>query len=66
MKQFSIALAALATLAFAGAANAEDKPMMDHGKMGGMHHGMMHHDGMMMHHHHHHHHHMMHKMMHDM
>jgi len=62
MKKFSLVLAALATLAVAGAASAEDKPMMKEGMQGGMHHGMHHHSmgmGMGMHHHHHHHHHHM-------
>jgi hypothetical protein len=52
MKKISFVLAALATIAFAGSATAEDKPMM---KEEGMH---MH----VHHHHHHHHHHMMHMM----
>ena len=72
MKKFSIALAALATIAFAGAANAQDR-MMDRGGMGmhrdgGMHRGMMHremHRGRMMMHRHHRHH-MMRKMMREM
>ena len=59
MKKFSLVLAALATLAVAGAARAEDKPMMKHGNMHrGMHHSM----GMGMERHHHHHHSMRHMM----
>jgi hypothetical protein len=53
--KISFVLAALATIAFAGSAAAEDKPMMNEG----MH--MHHHHHMHMHHHHHHHH-MMHMM----
>jgi hypothetical protein len=56
MKKISYVLAALATIAIAAPAVAEDKPMMHEGMHEGMHHGMHHH----MHvHHHYHHHHMM-------
>jgi hypothetical protein len=52
MKKVSYVLAALATIAIAAPAIAQDKPMM---KEGGMHHRMhhkmmMHHHGRMMHH----------------
>jgi Spy/CpxP family protein refolding chaperone len=49
MKKFSYALAALATIAIAAPAVAEDKPMMKKDDMG-MHHSMRHHHEMMMHH----------------
>jgi hypothetical protein len=62
MKKFSLVLAALATLAVAGAASAEDKPMMKEGMHGGMHHHMHHSMGMGMGMHHHHHHSMRHMM----
>jgi hypothetical protein len=61
MKKISYVLAALATIAIAAPAVAEDKPMMKGGMHEGMHHRM--HGGMMEthrhYHHHHHHHHMM-------
>jgi hypothetical protein len=52
MKKISCVLAALAAMAIAAPAVAQDKPMM---KEGGMHHRMhhrmmMHHEGRMMHH----------------
>jgi hypothetical protein len=62
MKKFSLVLAALATLAVAGAARAEDKPMMKEGMHGGMHRHMHHSMGMGMGMHHHHHHMMRHMM----
>jgi hypothetical protein len=55
MKKISYVLAALATIAIAAPAVAEDKPMMNEGMHEGMHHHR--HRGMEMHHHHHHHHH---------
>jgi hypothetical protein len=60
MKKISYVLAALATIAIAAPAVAEDKPMMKEGMHAGMHHGHMH-RGMetRRHYHHHHHHHMM-------
>jgi hypothetical protein len=61
MKKFSYVLAALATIAIAAPAVAQDKPMMKEG-MGGK--PMMHHHmHMHMHMHHHYHHHMMKKPM---
>ena len=68
MKKFSIALVALAALAFAGVGGAQAEGMhhgmgMHGGMHGGMHRGGMHRD---MGWHHHHHHHMMRRMMHDM
>lgn len=54
MKKISLVLAALATLAVASTASAEDRPMMKEGMHGGMHHRMHHEMGMGMHHHHHH------------
>jgi hypothetical protein len=53
MKKISYVLAALATIAIAAPAVAEDKPMMREGMHEGMHHHMDH--RMDMHHHHHHH-----------
>jgi hypothetical protein len=47
MKKISYVLAAMATIAIAAPAVAQDKPMMDKGGMG-MHHSM--HHKMMMHH----------------
>ena len=61
MKKISFVLAALATIAIAAPAVAEDKPMRKEGMHEGMHHGHMH-RGMETrrhYHHHHHHHHMM-------
>jgi Flp pilus assembly protein TadD len=52
MKKISYVLAALATIAIAAPASAEDKPMMKEGMHGGMHH-RMHHQMMPMRHHHH-------------
>jgi hypothetical protein len=53
-------LAALATIAIAAPAVAQDKPMMKEGMHEGMRGGMHHHMHMHMHHHYHHHmHHMM-------
>jgi hypothetical protein len=49
MKKFSYALAALASIAIAAPAMAEDKPMMKKDDMP-MHHSMSHHHKMMMHH----------------
>jgi hypothetical protein len=56
MKKISCVLAALATMAIAVPAVAEDKPMMHEGMHEGMHHQMHRGMGMEMHHHHHHHH----------
>ena len=42
MKKISYVLAALATIAIAAPAVAEDKPMMKEGMHEGMHHGHMH------------------------
>jgi Ni/Co efflux regulator RcnB len=53
MKKISYVLAALATIAIAAPAVAEDKPTMREGMHEGMHHHMDH--RMDMHHHHHHH-----------
>jgi hypothetical protein len=53
MKKISYVLAALATIAIAAPAFAEDKPMMNMGEK-----PMMHHHTNVMHVHHHHHHHM--------
>jgi hypothetical protein len=55
MKKISYVLAALATIAVAAPAVAQDKPMMKEGMHGGMHHRMhhrmmRHHEGRMMHH----------------
>jgi len=58
MKKISYVLAALATIAIAAPAVAQDKPMMDKGDMGMHHKMMMKHHHMMMRHHH-----MMHKKM---
>jgi hypothetical protein len=61
MKKLSYFFAALATIAFAAPAFAEDKPMMKEGMHEGMHRGHMH-RGMTetrRHYHHRHHHHMM-------
>jgi len=55
MKKISYVLAALATIAIAAPAVAQDKPMMKEGMHDGMHHHM--------HVHHHYHHHMMKKPM---
>ena len=59
MKRISYVLAALATIAIAAPAIAQDKPMMKEGTHDGMHGGMHHRThgdtGMRMHHHHHHH-----------
>src|ERR1700744_3340523 len=54
VREISYVIAALATIAIAAPASAEDKPMMNEGMHEGMHHHMHVH-----HHHHHHHHHMM-------
>lgn len=43
MKKISCVLAALATIAIAAPAAAQDRPMMKEGMRGGMHHRMMHH-----------------------
>jgi hypothetical protein len=56
MKKISYVLAALATIAIAAPAVAQDKPMMREGMHQGMHHRMEMHN-------HHHHHHMMRHMM---
>ena len=56
MKKISCVLAALATIAIAAPAVAQDKPMMREGMHQGMHHRMEMHN-------HHHHHHMMRHMM---
>ena len=56
MKKISYVLAALATIAIAAPAVAQDKPMMREGMHQGMHHRMEMHN-------HHHHHHMMRPMM---
>ena len=56
MKKISYVLAALATIAIAVPAVAQDKPMMREGMHQGMHHRMEMHN-------HHHHHHMMRHMM---
>jgi hypothetical protein len=54
MKKISYVLAALATIAIAAPAAAEDKPMMRGGMHEGMHHHMDHRMDMHRHHHHHH------------
>jgi hypothetical protein len=59
MKKISYVLAALATIAIAAPAVAEDKPMMKEGMHEGMHHGHMHRGMETRRHYHHHHHHMM-------